>query len=62
MSYRSLGGRWSENKMIRYIMGWIETWRIMRNKELMESIRQSQKDVEEGRCRLLTHEEVFGEK
>ena len=43
----------------RWMMGWIETWRIMRNEELMESIRQAQKDIEEGN--LLTHEVVFGE-
>ena len=47
-------------RFIRYVMGWIETWKIMRNKELMESIRQSQKDVEEGNYRLLTHRELFG--
>ena len=49
-------------RIIRYIMGWVETWRIMRNKELMESIRRAQKDIEEGRCRFLSHEEVFGGK
>ena len=46
--------------MIKYVMGWYYTWRIMRNKEFMESIRRAQKDVEEGR--FLTHEEVFGKK
>jgi hypothetical protein len=47
--------------MIRYIKGWYYTWRIMRNKELMESIRRAQRDVEKGRYRLLTHEEIFGQ-
>ena len=35
-------------RLIKYVMGWMETWRILRNKELMESIRKAQKDVEEG--------------
>ena len=46
-----------ENSIIRYIKGWYYTWRIMGNKELMESIKRAQKDAEEGR--FLTHEEVF---
>ncbi len=58
--YEGMNELSNERHLIRYIKGWIETWRIMRNKELMESIRRAQKDVEEGRYRLLTHKEVFG--
>ena len=36
-------------RLWRWIMGWYYTWRIMRNKELMASIKRAQKDVEEGR-------------
>ncbi len=41
--------------MIQWIKDWVETIRIMKNKDLMESIRRAQKDVEAGR--ILTRKE-----
>ncbi len=43
--------------VIRWIKGWIETWRILRNKELMVSLKRAEEDMKEGK--YLTHKEAF---
>ncbi len=46
-------------KLIREIRSWWLTWKIMRNKELKESLRMAQKQLEEGQ--FLTRDKVFND-
>jgi len=46
--------------MIKELRSWWVTLKIMRNKELRESLKIAQKQIEEGR--ILTREEVFNRK
>ena len=46
------------NKLYRWLKGWYVTLQIYRNKELMESIRRAQIEVEEGK--FYTREDIFG--
>lgn len=46
-------------KLHDWIRGWITTYRIMRNPDLMASIRKAHEDAQQGR--LLTYKEIFDE-
>ena len=51
---------WFGKKIIDEIHGWWLTFKILRNKELRESLKIGQNQIEEGR--ILTREEVFNRK